>query len=448
MSRLNTAKHALSTHEGGEGFLLSPLEQLQRTVMSCMLWENNFYEDGQSVADRIVEYASKVTLAELASTAIIARNTMHLRHVPLLLLSVLADKHRGSGDVAKAFPHIIQRADELAEFLAVFSNYKKKPIGDCITHGIRKGLAMAIHNFNAYNLAKYNRDGSFKLRDVIRLAHPKPLDQQENKLFNEILTDTLKSPDTWEVALSAGADKKETFERLLREGQLGYLALLRNLRGMANAGVDVVLINKAILARKDAERVLPFRYVAAWRAAPQFAYALNQAMLDALQDMPVWEGLTAILVDVSGSMDKALSAKSDLTRMDAAAALAILVPGKSVIYTFSASCVRVGAIHTRNDRGLAGIEPIIRSQGHAGTYLSQALDTLRRQGPFHRLVLITDEQATWGDYPTIARHSYCINVDVYQNGIGYGEGWVHINGWSEHVLRFITEHEKSLLTRR
>jgi len=446
MSRLNAPKHALSTHEGGEGFLLSPLEQLQRTVMSCMLWENNFYEDGQSVADRIVEYAGKVTRDELIVTAITARNNMHLRHVPLLLLSVLADKHRGSGDVAEAFPHVIQRADELAEFLAVYTNYKKQPIGDCITHGIRKGLANAIHNFNAYNLAKYNRAGSFKLRDVIRLAHPRATDKQEADTFSAILKGTLKSPDTWEVALSSGKDKKETFERLLREGQLGYLALLRNLRGMTNAGVDTVLINKAILARKGAERVLPFRYVAAWRAAPQFSYALNQAMLDALQDMPAWEGLTAILVDVSGSMEAPLSAKSDLSRMDAAAALAILVPGKSVIYTFSMSCVRVGDVHLRNDRGLAEIEPIIRSQGHGGTYLSQALETLRRQGPFHRLVLITDEQASWGDYPAIARHSYCINVGVYKNGIGYGEGWVHINGWSEHVLRFIAEHEKSLLT--
>ena len=43
--------------------------------------------------------------------------------------------------------------------------------------------------------------------------------------FKKLIAGTLESPDTWEVALSGGADKKETFERLLREGNLGYLAV-------------------------------------------------------------------------------------------------------------------------------------------------------------------------------------------------------------------------------
>ena len=65
-----------------------------------------------------------------------------------------------------------------------------------------------------------------------------------------------------------GKDKKETFERLIREGKLGYLALLRNLRNMTDAKVDSGLIRDAIVARKGADRVLPFRYIAAARACP------------------------------------------------------------------------------------------------------------------------------------------------------------------------------------
>ena len=43
-------KASVSANEDRE---LSPFEQLERTVNSCLLWEDNFYEDGISVSDRI-----------------------------------------------------------------------------------------------------------------------------------------------------------------------------------------------------------------------------------------------------------------------------------------------------------------------------------------------------------------------------------------------------------
>ena len=48
--------------------------------------------------------------------------------------------------------------------------------------------------------------------------------------LTRLIEGELKTPDTWEVALSSGADKKQAWERLLREKKLGGLALLRNLR--------------------------------------------------------------------------------------------------------------------------------------------------------------------------------------------------------------------------
>jgi hypothetical protein len=83
----------------------------------------------------------------------------------------------------------------------------------------------------------------------------------------------LNAPDTWEVALSAvaasgtlaqGADKREAWERLLREQKLGALALLRNLRNMSEAAVDESLVLSAIGSMSTA-RVLPFRFLAAAR---------------------------------------------------------------------------------------------------------------------------------------------------------------------------------------
>ncbi len=80
----------------------------------------------------------------------------------------------------------------------------------------------------------------------------------------------------------SGADKREAWERLLTENKLGALTLLRNLRNMAEAKVSESLVKDG-LARMKAERVLPFRFLAAARYAPQWESELEQAMFRALK---------------------------------------------------------------------------------------------------------------------------------------------------------------------
>jgi 60 kDa SS-A/Ro ribonucleoprotein len=192
-----------------------------------------------------------------------------------------------------------------------------------LSAGSKRGLAAAFRKFKPETLSKYDRDGAVKLRDVLRLTHAKPKDDTQAAAWKQVITRTLATADTWETELSAGKDKKATFERLLREEKLGALAFLRNLRNMIEADVDTALIRARFTGKLD--KVLPFRYLAAVRHAPAFAQELNDAMLRAVSEEPKLTGRTAVLVDVSGSMDHALSNKSEMKRMDAAAGLAVLV---------------------------------------------------------------------------------------------------------------------------
>ena len=41
------------TREGAPAKAFTPEDELKRTVMNCLLWEDQFYEDGVSIADRI-----------------------------------------------------------------------------------------------------------------------------------------------------------------------------------------------------------------------------------------------------------------------------------------------------------------------------------------------------------------------------------------------------------
>jgi len=422
------------THEGGIAVAPpSAMHELRRAVVSCFLWEDQFYESGVSIAERIIGLVKGQDPSLVGNLAIEARNVFNLRHVPLLLLSAMVD-HKMSPR-RELVSQVIQRPDEMGELIAMLWRTGKRPI----PKQVKLGIADAFERFSPYALAKYKgNNAAINLRDVLRIVHVKPSTPARAQLYKQIIDGTLAPADTWEAALSAGEDKKATFERLLSEGSLGYLALLRNLRNMEQAGVDRGLVTNAILARQNgADRVLPFRFISAVRAAPGYAVPLNEALTATMAGVEPLAGRTVVLVDVSGSMSYAkVSAKSDLTRMDAAAALGAIFPGTDVrTFTFSYDVVEVA-----NFRGIPGIQAIIGSQSHGGTNLDRAIQHINQNVPHDRLVVITDEQFAGRVTAPICRKAYMINVAAYQNGVSYDD-WIKIDGFSESVLRFIREIE-------
>lgn len=438
------------THEGGAAARIKPIQQLRRSVLSCMLWENEFYEDGQSIADRIKTEVMDVSPSVLAALALEARRKFNLRHMPLYLAALLAQHARGTSLVSETIRDVIQRADELSEFMAIYAKINgvtPDKIKPKLSNQVRKGLAMAFCKFNEYSLAKYDRSGAIRLRDALFLCHAKPKDTEQADIWKRLIADELIVPDTWEVALSGGADKRETFERLIREDRLGYLALLRNLRNMAQSGVDPQLVNDAIIARKGgADRILPFRFVAAARAAPQFEPALDLSLLSTINSLPMLCGRTVVMVDVSGSMNVPLSAKSDMTRKDAAATLASVVNAESLrVFSFADRLIEIPP-----RRGMAGVDAICKSQT-GGTRLFEAIAAVNANVPHDRLIVISDEQAAtpinYGHNINItnpiSNHAYIINVASNRNGIGYGK-WTHLDGFSEQVIRWIVEFESAV----
>ena len=447
------------THGGVKAVQTSKINQLRRSVLSCLLWEDEFYEDGEKIAERIEKLSNEVSIQELADLCIEARSVFHLRHVPLLLLNCLVKRGSGNGLVKETIAKTIQRADELTEFLAIYWKNGKCPL----SNQVKKGLALAFPKFDEYSLAKYNRDNAVKLKDVLFLCHAKPTaegrskkakgfvkpkytrgdvlrhSKGQGKVWSDLIDGSIATPDTWEVELSKGSSKKDTFERLITEGKLGYLALLRNLRGCVESNVDRTILTDALLARKNgANKVFPFRYIAAARACPSMEPVIDKALCASIGEMESLGGLTVVLVDVSGSMSAKLSGKSDLTRQDAAATLASIIPGDVRVFSFSNSTEEVPA-----RRGMAGVEAVINSQSHGSTDLAGAVAHVNNSVKCDRLIVITDEQATSDGIPDPkCKKSYMINVASAKNGVGYKGNWTHLDGFSEAVIRWIAGYEK------
>ena len=440
MAKLNKILR-LFTHEGAPAIRFTPAQELKRTLLNCLLWEDQFYEDGVAIAGRVKTLVPAVSADTVAALAIEAREEMKLRHAPLLIVREMARHETHRKLVADTLARIVQRPDELAEFLAIYwadalgpmQQRKRQPL----SAQVKKGLARAFAKFDAYQLAKYDRDGAVRLKDVLFLVHAKPKDAAQEKVWNELAQGTLASPDTWEVSLSAGKAKRDTFERLIAEKKLGGLALLRNLRLMQKAQVPREAIAEAILAMR-ADRVLPFRFIAAARHAPDFEPELESAMLKSIEGHVRLKGHTRLLIDVSGSMDAALSAKSEMTRLEAACGLAVLareVCDAVEIFTFSNELVKIPP-----RRGFALRDAIVTSQPHSGTYLGKAVREIDREDA--RLIVFTDEQSH-DAVPKPKGRGTMINVASYQHGVGSGP-WQRVNGFSESVIRWIAATEAEM----
>lgn len=411
---------------------INPERQLKRITLAAMLWEKQFYLDGKAHAELVRELVAKVAPSKVEALAQEARTKFKLRHVPLLLARELA---RHGKLQASALTSVIQRPDEMSEFLSIYWQDGKT----AVSNQVKKGLAACFNKFNEYQLAKWNKNSAtIKLRDVMFLSHPKPQTAEQAELFKRVAADTLATPDTWETQLSAGANKCETFTRLMNEKKLGALAFLRNLRNMRDSGVNTDLI-RSYAATLDVTKVLPFRYVAAARIVPEFEDMLESMMFRSLATHDKIPGKTVLVIDVSGSMFGAkISSKSDLDRFDAAAALAMLcreVCEEVEIYSFSDRAVRVAP-----RRGFALREAISSSQYHSGTQLGNAMRTINANGSYDRCIVFTDEQSY--DRPEAPRgKGYVVNVASYENGVNHN-AWTEVNGFSEAVVDYIQALER------
>ena len=440
MVKLNTIVRAF-TREGARARRFTPEMELQRALMNCLLWENQFYEDGVAIADRIKALVPRVAADRVAALAVEARETMKLRHAPLLVVREMArhEKHRLL--VADTLVRVIQRPDEMTELMAIYwagalgpqQQRKHQPV----SAQVKKGLARALTKFDAYQLAKYDREGTVRIKDVLFLVHAKPRDAEQEKVWKQLVDGELVSADTWEVSLSSGKDKRATFERLIAENRLGGLALLRNLRLMQKAEVPRQIIAGAIEAMRT-DRVLPYRFIAAARYAPDFEPELESAMLKSLKGYVRLPGRTRLLIDVSGSMFYPLSAQSEMARAEAACGLAILareVCDEVEIFTFSQDVKQVPP-----RRGFALRDAIINSQPHGSTFLGKAVAEIDRKGD--RLIVFTDEQSH-DTVPEPRGRGTIVNVASYQHGVGHG-AWTRVSGFSEAVIAWIAASEATM----
>ncbi|GAB3948258.1 TROVE domain-containing protein [Spirosoma harenae] len=485
-------------YEGAKAYVLTPEMELYAAVVTTML-NDSHYEKGAERLTRIRSLINQVDPVFVAKLAVYAREYMYLRSAPVVLVSELAKVHNGDGLVSQTVNRTVQRPDEITELLAYYqlANERKgaKKLNR-MSKQMQKGLATAFNKFDEYQFAKYNRDAAVKLRDALFLVHPKAASENQQAIFNKIVAGTLSTPYTWETELSAlGQTKFETeaqksfavrakWEELITSGRLGYMATLRNLRNMLEAGISGAHVETvcALLSSEQAVRKakqLPFRFLSAYRElkalklghVPMILNALESAVVASIANLRGFGADTRVVVacDVSGSMQKTVSPNSKVQLYDIGLLLGMLLQSKSKNVLSGMFGDRWKTIALPSRQVLANVDEFYRREGEVGYSTNGYLvidDLIRRRYKADKVMLFTDTQlwdsntqntsfanmlnAKWTRYKQLFPDARLYLFDL----AGYGNTPVRVEqndvyliaGWSDKVFDVLQALEEGQTT--
>ena len=463
-------------------FRMKEKEQLAAAALTSLFGERKYY--GSTDMD-IVRLATRCAVTDpdfLLRLAAYARNEANLRTVSHVLTSVIA--REAPGHTRAAVRNVVVRGDDITEIMACYLSLYGKPF----PNALKRAVANAVQNFDEYALAKYAGSGlALKMRDVLRITHPRPRDEKTAALFKKVLDGSLETPYTWETELTARGNTAEVWNELIASGQVGYMALLRNLRNIVKTGADLdpvlALLSDPEQARSS--RQLPYRFFSAYAAlrdegllTPEILEALETALNASAADMETIPGRTLIAVDVSGSMRSPVSAKSAVLCRDIACLLGVMSSRlcEDAVVCYFDMPGRASALpggrgfeirrYKRDDPVLPNCDAGWFRGG--GTQMDLPLlyalgeDPEAAERPFDRVIYFSDNQCN--HFQGGLRQTVQVMADEYREKYN-PDLWIHavdlmgygtqqfigarfdlIAGWSERVLPFITLAEKGLDT--
>lgn len=467
MAKFNSPVTNKTTNkEGHVAYKMSDKSKLVTQVLTSFFDEQLFY--GKNTAD-MTETIKRVIQKDpefVSKLAVFARREFNMRSVAHVLTAYLAHEEKGKPFVRSTVKGVSLRGDDVTEIMSFYLATFGKPI----PNSLKKGINDVLIGFDEYTLAKYKGDGkAVKMRDLLCLCRPKPKTKAQESLWKRCLEGNLAIPETWETQLSANGNNRETWEKLIDSGKVGYMALLRNLNNIIKANprnVDKVLakLSDPVAVRKS--RQLPFRFLSAYKTLAQSGRvtsdvldALEAAIDASVENLPKIPGETVIAIDVSGSMSSPISEKSEIRCCEVAMLIGLIanrICDSAIVYTFDTNIKklsvpkRAGLLYAAVNESMCG----------GGTNMGLPFQQMIRDRiEADRVIIISDNMCNRGtsyynNSPVQAlanEYRRVSGCDIWVHAIdcmGYGTQQFAgpktniIAGWSEKVFDFIALAEQ------
>lgn len=473
------------TGNGAVGFSYEDKSALFLLATNSMFGQDKFYESAKQADDRFVKLVRQVAKADPAWTLEFVKWLRHsgnmrtaavVASVEAALVTKRADQFKPSTDgwelggwsrkLAKAG---IGRADEVGEAVAYyFSKYPNTQI----PKPIKRGLADAMADlFNEYSAMKYGNSDKkeFTPDRLLNLLHPSAKTPWQSDLFGYLVARKygeveipeslkmlrardrlMKAPVssrraalndhelikaagmTWEQVAGwlQGPMDAQAWQAIIPN--MGYFALLRNLRNFDQAGIanNVAAYVLAKLSNPEEvkkSKIFPFRFLAAHRNAlhSRWSAALSMALDSSLSNIPTLSGRTLILVDTSGSMATPFSEHSEMKRWDAAALFGIALAKTAEhvdLYSYASGYGKwLMQYKVTKGRDVLSEVELWNRGGYnigGGTPTAQAVQATYKG--HNRVIILTDEQANYSGVYGVDkgvpadRHFFTFNLAGYR----------------------------------
>lgn len=336
---------------------------------------------------------------------------------------------------------VIYRLDDMSEIKDVFDALNNS----VLTNAMKKGFRNVIEHASAYELCKYRKTAI----DITNLVHPNTAVCAKLKDGTNVIDTLMKgkiiSADTWENANSdagqvvADAVKKgklseekakevlkeaknDNWKSLLKDGKLGILAAVRNLRNIL-LGDDTETVKLVSDLVSDGKRIkqgkiMPYQLEFAHTAVTELTEAsqslkapvmkaLEKGMIEALPNLAEQlPGRNLVAFDISASMSwgGCYQGKSRISAnpIDKAAILAaMLAKGTNAdIIRFN---LRAEDFKYSPNTDLFTLAAKLKEHVGGGTSISSVFDLITRyKRKYDRIFIISDNECNHG----CTRHSY------------------------------------------
>ena len=487
MSKLNKTAKPLSpfaTRElglsgnGNVQFVKAPLQALFELVTSSIYGNDTLYESSADKVDRLKAALAAVVQVDggadiAARMALFVRHKIGMRTMAIIMGVELLKAVRNAGITfahsRKFIALLIDRADELNDLyayaLTAFGTKGKVPLA------LKRGVADAFNKFDGYQLAKYDRtDGQVTLKRLLRIVHPVPANEAQSKLFDQLMRDTLPPPNTWEVRLSQNGmlpkderlSKADLWTELVTTrgaGELGYMALIRNLRNIAQAEVSegtLELVASRIRDPKAVERsrMLPWAFINAHEIAVEdnLPAVLRNAVSDAIElslgNMPNLGKRVWLIGDVSSSMKQGGGKNAPLKASVILMAALFKAQKQDVAITlFSDKAERLVGLNPRDSLTTLFGQIMKKSYG-GGTNIAAAFAAKHALGfEPDTVVVLSDMEVNSNDFhclevidkgvfgPDVLKIAINLNSSI-TTPLDPRDGWLQLAGWSEKLFKY------------
>jgi len=421
---------------GGLAYNLSAEAALAQYVCTGT-FNNTFYATGDEQLLTVLGLAKTCSPEFIGKLAVYARGSAYMKDTPALLCAVLTTNEEGRKVLTKIFDRVIDNGKMLRNFVQIMRSgvVGRKSLGSMPRRMVRNWLAKRDGN----QLFRDSVGNEPSLADVIKMVHPRPIDNQHNSLYKYLIGKCTTFGDG--VDLPPLVQEYDEFKKGFRSvvpnvpfqmlaglgdriGKAEWTEIARNaawtmtrmnLNTFARHGVfdDKAMIDTVAKRLRDPElirkaRAFPYQLLVAYLNANEevpflIREALQDAMEIAIENVPALEGQKVwVFPDVSGSMSSpatghrvSSTTKVRCVHVAGLVASAILRKNPTAgVIPFEGQCVNV-RLNPRDS--VVTNAQLLASVGGGSTNCSAPLAVLNRDNAKADLIIYVSDNESWVD---------------------------------------------------